>query len=376
MKTIAFYISDHGYGHMARNIPIIRAMAEGDAWSADDESASGAAPGAERSAVRGIVKSGAKQLEFLRSQFEALPSALTCYAEEMDPGLILQEGSFDVDRALLEKKVLENTAAWPARAAREAEFLRSNKVDLVVSDIVPWIFPACHAAGIRSILLTHFTWVDQYRELLHAVAWKPYLDAYRQAGETWVYPLDIGILEYAVRPRFVGMSSRPFDERRVREIRSWYRAPIVFVSVGRSVQLAGAVDVGSLPYTFLYTDGIRLEGDNAIRLPVETPDTHNYIKAADIVITKCGWSTVSESLCAARPMILMDRPGVPEDRLITEKLVKEGRALTIRDEEWNPEDLSRLLYEVGKIDLGAQKKYTNESDIIAKDLLNALYQED
>lgn len=37
------------------------------------------------------------------------------------------------------------------------KFLHHNNVNLVVSDIVPWIFKACRCVKVKSILISNFT---------------------------------------------------------------------------------------------------------------------------------------------------------------------------------------------------------------------------
>ncbi|WP_157732306.1 glycosyltransferase [Thermoanaerobacterium sp. RBIITD] len=41
-------------------------------------------------------------------------------------------------------------------------------------------------------------------------------------------------------------------------------------------------------------------------LPVNTSNTHDYIKASKLIITKAGWSTISEAICVRKPIIVLD----------------------------------------------------------------------
>ncbi len=74
------------------------------------------------------------------------------------------------------------------------------------------------------------------------------------------------------------------------------------------------------------TSGINITATgNAIvvQLPVETFDTHNYLAASDIVITKAGWGTISEALLSKRNLVLIDREGVLEDTENIEESIPE-----------------------------------------------------
>lgn len=94
----------------------------------------------------------------------------------------------------------------------------------------------------------------------------------------------------------VSVCARAFDEKAVQQIRDRFDKPIVFVSVGRSVDLEEEIDVSHLNYQFIVTEGIQLSGDNVLYLPKEVENTQDYIKASEMVITKAGFGTVAETM--------------------------------------------------------------------------------
>lgn len=53
---------------------------------------------------------------------------------------------------------------------------------------------------------------------------------------------------------------------------------------------------------------------------MDTDNTHD-IKAAEYVITKAGWGTVAEAICAQKPMLVLRRDEVAEDRVTLQKLM-------------------------------------------------------
>ncbi|MBX7392910.1 hypothetical protein K4H77_01005 [Clostridium chauvoei] len=86
-KKIAFYISDHGFGHASRNIPIIRYIL-----------------GANKE-INIIIKTGVFQGEFLKNSLEEFSNRIEYYFSPMDVGLILKEGSLEIDSYKLKEKV-------------------------------------------------------------------------------------------------------------------------------------------------------------------------------------------------------------------------------------------------------------------------------
>ena len=155
MKLVIFYLSDHGFGHAARNIPIIKELL------ATDET------------LKIIVNTGVAQGEFIESNFLG-ESRLSVIKESMDVGLVLKAMSFELDVPALEERVTQYIESWEQRIEREVQFLTHKQPDLIVSDIVPWVFQAAKQANITSVLMSNFTWVDIYEEYLNPELVKAY----------------------------------------------------------------------------------------------------------------------------------------------------------------------------------------------------------
>ena len=355
-KTIAFYISNHGFGHASRNIPIIDSLLtkSGD--------------------IKVIVKSGKKQIRFMKRLLEKFSPKVVFYEEDVDVGLLLQAGKIEVDKAKLECELEKFIASWDYRIRNESNFLINHTVDLVISDIVPWVFPCCREQGIQSILLSNFTWVEIYKELFPGKIYQAYLQHYKQADEAWLYPLHGDITDYMDHPKYVGLSCRKFNDENVQSIRNAHRQPIVFVSVGRSVDLKEVIDVEELPYDFIYTEGMNLSGENAYKLPSDTLNTQDYIKAADYVITKAGWGTIAEAMCAKKPMLVLERNEIAEDRATLAKLMQLGVAIAIKPDGFTKANINSLLETAQEQKLASKYHnladiYSNAAENIANDLL-------
>ena len=350
MKTIIFYVSDHGFGHAARNIPIMKELLAVD------------------QAVNIIVKTGLAQGEFIQSNFLG-ESRLSVIKESMDVGLVLKPMSFELDVPALEERVKKYIESWDQRIEREGQFLAHKQPDLIVSDIVPWVFQAAKQANITSVLISNFTWVDIYEEYLSAELVKAYQECYALADEVFMYELSGSKMkERFVKYDEVSLCARGFDLTAVAEIRSGYNQPLVFVSVGRSVDLAEEIDVSNEPYHFIVTEGIQLIGENVTYLPKETPNTHDYVCASKFVITKAGFGTVAEALLAKKKIAVIERDSIAEDRATVEWLVSHGLALPIQYGKGL--HLSQLLKDLEQWtpDYGAVN-LSNDANKIAKRLL-------
>ena len=95
----------------------------------------------------------------------------------------------------------------------------------------------------------------------------------------------------------VSVCAREFNGTKVMNIKQQFEKLIVFVSVGRSVELDETIDVSQFHYQFIVTEGIQLVGENVFYLPKEVKNTQDYIMASDRVITKARFGMVAETMC-------------------------------------------------------------------------------
>lgn len=310
IKTITFYISDHGFGHASRNIPIIRYILK------------------KYDNIRVIIKTGEAQGEFIRDLVGDFNGRASYFFEPMDIGLVLIKNCLDIDVKCLEIKVKDYIDTFEERISKENEFLHYNNIDLIISDIVPWIFKSSKKLKISSILISNFTWVEIYSEHLSEDIVNKYRECYSLADKALFYKLYMEEMkDYIVNYEEVSLCSRDFELEKADKIKRKFKRKIVYLSVGRSVQLNELLDTSGLNYDFIVTDGLNIKGDNVMYLSKETVNTQDYIMASDFIITKAGWGTVSEALLGKKKIAVLSRDKVAEDRNTIRKLVDNGLAI-------------------------------------------------
>lgn len=310
--SIAFYISDHGFGHASRNIPIIRYILE------------------TNKNIKMVIKTGKAQGNFIKDLIGEFNGRVSYFLESIDVGLALKENSLDIDKDKLTEKVLEYLNSFEERIDKEIEFLHYYNVNLIVSDIVPWIFKCANELSIPSILISNFTWIEIYKEYLSKEICDKYIECYKLADKALFYELYMEEMKYYIRNyEEVSLCSREFDLEKADKIKRSFKRPIVYISVGRSVALKDGIDVSSLNYDFIVTDGICLYGDNIYYLDKETPNTQDYLIASNFVITKAGWGTISEALLGKKKIAVLSRDSVAEDRNTIRKLTRKGLAIEV-----------------------------------------------
>lgn len=342
MRNIAFYISNHGFGHAARNIPLIKEILDRD------------------KEVNVFVKTGEMQGEFIKNVIgDRYNSRLKVYEKFMDLGIIVEPNSLKIDTDLLKEKVDLYISDWDKFRNEEEDFLIENKIDTIVTDIVPWIIKVGKKLGIKTVFISNFTWVEIYREHLSEDICKKFEECYNEVDVPIFYELyNKKLIEFMPNYEKVSFCSRVFDDKKVREIQDKYNKPIIFVGVGKAVELDKEIDVEGLPYEFICTSGVKLKGENVYYLPVHTKNTQDYIKASEFVISKAGWGTTSEAMCAEKYMALFSRRDDAEDRNTTEILKSKDLAIEVEISTFDMEDVINRL----KALKGSHKKEGYKND--------------
>ena len=133
--VLLFYISGHGFGHAARDIEVVNAIALHDR------------------SVRIVLRTAVPEW-FLRA-------SLTCAAEiipgETDTGLV-QPDSLSIDEEESARRAAHFYRDFPDRVERERDLIGGLGARLVVGDIPPLAFAAADAASVPSIAFGNFTW--------------------------------------------------------------------------------------------------------------------------------------------------------------------------------------------------------------------------
>ena len=349
MKII-FYISSHGFGHMARNVPVIAALL------------------ADSRVERVYVRCAGAHLTFLKDNVFSGAEKLTCLEEETDVGHDPYPGTMIFDRETTEGKVRRYMAGWPERIGREADFLKKEGIDRGVADIVPWALAACAQAGVRSLFISNFTWNDIYREYFEEDILEPYRRCYELADRALLYRLAMpGLEQYFRSYRRISYVCRPFSRERAAQIRAGHIRPILYISVGKAVSLTGEIRADGLPWDFIVTEGVPVTGENVTVLDRGIPDTHNVILACDYMISKAGWGSIAEAMLARKKLALISRPTVAEDCNSIRQLKEQGLCMEISEEELH--DLGRTMEALVWMKPGDFSGCTNDVGVICEEIL-------
>lgn len=354
MKRICFYLSDHGFGHICRSIPIIvSALRNHDTFV--------------------YIVCGERHIEFAKQNLQTILTAeqyrrVGFRSDHTDVGLICKDGTLDVENDALTKATTEFLSALSEKAEWEAKWLKENRIDAVLCDMPIWSIEACELANVPLLYVGNFTWTELYREFLPENIWQTYASYYDKIKHSMLYALhNDEMLEFLKNSKIseTSVTARPFDEKAVAEIRAKHICPIVFVALGMSAQFKKPVDVSDVPYDFYTTEGVPLVGNNVEVVPYTTINTQDYVSAADYVITKAGWGTVSECLLAKKPMALFSRDSVLEDRTTIRILKEKHFAVSVQQDDLK--DIEGIINKIKTLD-GSYAEFYDCADEVADKL--------
>ena len=339
----AYFITNHGFGHLMRELPV---MAE-------------------------LIKRGHKVTVVTGKEHAAvtdnyLGGKAELIVDDTDAGLIVYPGTILIDADSTIKRIREHIAKWD-RLIEE-----SVDADAYIVDICPWAVIAARKKGIPCFLMTNFTWIEQYESFVPEDILKVYKDAYRQADKIVFFDLANAKSRAFFKEGFegfeAGFSARPFDPAKVRAIKDSHSKPIVLVTCGASNSgFDFDIDVSKLPYSFIVTRSLKLDGDNVEYLDPKTNNTQDYVAAADYCIAKAGWSTVSEFVTTGVRTALLERDDTAEDTMTINQLKERKLAISIKVDELK--DIGRVIEKMDVFEW-SDKVYPNDyphiADIIEK----------
>lgn len=310
MPLCCCYVTAHGFGHAARAQAYVEELLTRPGWTAQIRT----------SAARWFFE----WLLGPRCSLEA-PD------ETLDPGVI-QSDSFHHDLAATLAAWQRLLQRWDTLVEQEARHLADIGARVVVSDSGPLPLAAARRAGLPGLLVANFTWdwlLSDYLEV--EPGFGPIVDAlrrlYRQADlrlrppmshETDLFRAERAIGFTARRPRL------PREAVRRRLGLDPHQLMVLLSFGGFGVASLSLERVPQLPDVRCVSD--RLEAQPPHLVSARGLDLHypDLIRAADVVLTKPGFSIIAEAVSGQTPLACVPRRGFRESGLLEAYLRRAG----------------------------------------------------
>ncbi|MCG7385013.1 hypothetical protein [Paenibacillus sp. ACRRY] len=310
---LIFYISDYGYGHATRSIALIRELM------------------LPKYGIGHLTICSGKALTFIQ---DSLPCDHRIDYRELslDLGYVHEAGSMDLSLDLFQERYEYLQCSFSDMVSGERDFLVSKQFDMVLSDISPAPLLAASQLKIVSVGISNFTWYTAYEEALNSELIHFLESCYRCMD--YFVRLPGGNSEPAwgrcgeISVDFYCRSVDPIEEKRIRaQLDPFHNKTIVFFGLGMGIELTDLPNMKLLKnenFIFIVSSNMGISGPNIFNIDRDYTETQNFVAASDIVLSKPGWSTVSEAIVSHKPLILLEREKMPEDR----KTIDAARLVT------------------------------------------------
>lgn len=343
---IVLYISSHGFGHMTRCLGIMENILNTSDYNL-------------------YIVCSKKQNDFARIYLAKYKDRVIYKDLVTDIGLINKQNSLEVDKLSLQQQLLEFISSWEEVVNDECYFLKNLNIKCIVSDISPIGTLVGHKLQLPVVLITNFTWVEQYEYIgIDESIINKYRQAYSYVTKFIKYDLCLPISSINCQEIYeVGFTCRDIDHDRVEKIKQQHGKSIM-VTCGKSANL-NTINIKNFNGTIFTTSGIDItceEDCNVINLPINILDTQNYIAASDMVITKAGWGTIGESVLGHTNLVLIERPSAKEDSFNIEKIKENKLGISIAEKDLSTIDIQSLEIEL-KNNIDYEKLNTYKNDV-------------
>ena len=298
---IAYYISNHGFGHATRAVALIEIL----------------------------IRAGIECHIITDRPFYLFKDLNPLYAfyhqKATDFGFV-QKTILEIDQeATLKKLELFNENKHDLISA-EIKFCQNLQIDLILSDIVPIAFLVAKKLDIPVYAISNFEWYSLYHHIFKDINQKLYswiLEAYNLADKTFILPFN-GENGMSLLPHSepVGLLARKGTNIK-KKLREQHNIP----STHLYVLCAFQEEISFNYHSLLNCKNISVFG----HIDIDHPNYYkidnkrsftDYIASSDVIIAKTGYSTIAEAVQYQKRLLLLIRNGNYEDQLLTKGLEK------------------------------------------------------
>ncbi len=304
--NIAFYITGHGYGHAVRSIEVIKASL------------------ALSSKVLFHIRSSAAQ--WLFNQLP--PERAFFHHVQLDAGAV-QTNSFTVDKAKTLQLYADLILRKEELLNREACFLQEQGVNLIVSDTTPFAFDAAERAGLPAIGIGNFSWdwiygdwIDSYPEFAYVI--RDIRDSYSKASLLFRLPFH-GDMSAFPRIIDVPLIGRKASHSKQKMLEKFALSPaneertVLLALRENDMRQVNWKKVCHMKHFRFLTLSESVGGENITNLKEGLIPFEDLLNVSDAVISKPGYSIVSECVVNRTPILF-----VPRDDFIEDPILRQG----------------------------------------------------
>jgi L-arabinokinase len=304
---IVYYITSHGFGHGVRSCAICNQF---------------------KSGLRLTIRSALPKSFF----DEELCRPFEYFGDQLDCGCAQVDG-VTVDIVETAKKYTAIARANTSRLQEQIAWTVNNAVDCVVSDITPFAFEVAAGAGVASVAVSNFSWLDIYEPYASVVpSFAPAISHIRR--QYGMAGLLLALAPPCELRGFVNRRDMSVVGRNGCDQRERLRAHFG-VDAGKAIGLIYMGEYGLEQASWKQLE--RFHGWQFIGIHSLTSPPSNYLRinkmdfryedlsaSVDCIIAKLGYGVCSESLLNGVPVVFLPRTNFVEYPVLERFMFEHG----------------------------------------------------
>ena len=300
MKRIIVYVSDHGYGHAARTIGLLRQ------FKLDDEII------VKNSNAFNFIKKSLPEIKVIHSQTDVGPIS-NLFSENSD-----SEKTFN-----LYSNWIKNEKKW---IANEINYFKNKKIDLVISDISPMGIRFAKKLGIPSITIANFTWIDILNKLPYhknkenIIEWLT--ESYEKVDLGIKLPLSMDLigLKKIKKASLLYRSVTLSNDKLLKKLNLRTKPITIYLGNHNKPKIKITNNGSKSNIIEILSNDLKINN----KIFNYSTEAQNIISASNLVIAKPGYSILSECINSRCPILLIPRKNYPEDHTLCEQSKQLG----------------------------------------------------
>lgn len=291
---------------------------------------------------------------------------------------VVQADSLNMDTAATLEKLLEIKKNQNSLIASEVDFIRQNRVNLILADVPFLAVPIASKANIPCWMMTNFGWDFIYRdwggEFIAIADWIG--ECYSKCDQTFRLPFHEPMTAFA-NIRDVGLTGgspryTPLEIRSTWNINSPIEKTVLLTFGGLGLQQIPYESLDKFPdWQFITFDASAPELPNIIKITDRKCRPVDIMPVCGRVVSKPGFGTFSEAAKLDLPIISVTRDDFAEAKYLLEGIANYNEHLILTPKEFfegSWDFLNQPLQEPRKSELIAK----NGNEVIAKNVIDFL----
>lgn len=350
MKTIAYFVTDSGFGHITRSTAIIKYILENSQYNV-------------------LLVSNKDQNDHAKIGLRKYEKRVSFAKADTDADSVFYKNTLQVDKEETQVAVRNYMEDLEDNMYDLYDLLKGMEIIGVITDLSILGIMIGKRLGVKVIGISNYTWYNRFRNLgleedilVFYKKWYDRLDCLLK----FQFSDDMSGLECPVED--VGLVCREVNEMSSSDFKKRYW-PAVYLSVGQVEKKKESFRIHFPNGTIVATGAIEIEGDaHLVKLPARVSHTQDYIAACSFALIKGGWSSVAECLILGVPFGLLVQ-GDSEDEELVEKLLDQNLAFSTTEKELRQFNIKEMNIKTTTVE---HKKFTNDAEKVAARLVELL----